>query len=132
MMNKAEKWRQVRSMMMKALGISVTAAVAFSYYFWALPGAAITLAAALCLALGLWVTEMLVAVLTGVRKANATAIMLLFTGKFLWWGGLIVGARALPPGNEKPIALGIIAFLLSILVTGIAQYGMPTISEVQE
>jgi hypothetical protein len=131
-MSKIEKWRSVRKTMLTALAICMLLSVIGSCLFWGAFAGIITLTSILCLALGLWVTELLIAVLTGVRKANPTAILLLFTGKFLWWGGLIMGAKYLAPGNEKPIALGIVAFLVSILVTGITHYGMPKISEVQE
>ncbi|MGE3261396.1 MAG: hypothetical protein AB7K68_06435 [Bacteriovoracia bacterium] len=131
-MSQIEKWRKVRKMLLLALAVSATAAGGLALWLWGVNGALLTVGSSLCLALGLWVTELLIAVLTGVRKANATAILLLLMGKFLWWGALIAGSRFLPSGNEGAIALGIGAFLFSVLITGIVHYGMPRISDVQD
>lgn len=130
-MTQAMKWKKVRKTLLISLGICLLGVAAFGFWQWGGNAAAIIALSGLCLALGLWVTELLVSVLTGVRKANATAVALLLAGKFLWWGALILGAKWVPAGNEVPIALGIGAFLLSVLVTGIVHYGMPQISEPQ-
>lgn len=131
-MSPAEKWRNVRRMVVRTLSITSLCVAGVSFWLDGPTGAAVTILSVLCLALGLWITELLIAVFTGMRKANPTAMALLMLGKVLWWGSLILGAKLLPAGFEKSVALGIGAFLLAVVITGIAHYGMPKISDVQE
>lgn len=126
----SEKWKKVRSDLLRWLTFWLALTGGLAFWQWGAREAMAVLLSALCLALGLWVTELLVSIFMGVRKANATAILLLFTGKILWWGSLFFASRYLPPGLEKPIALGIGAFLLAMVCTGFAHYGMPKISDI--
>ena len=127
-----QKWQQVRLTLLGLLALSAAAAAGFSYVNWGTMAAGSTVATALCLALGIWLTELLVSVFMGVRKANPTAIALLFLGKLVWWGSILVLSRNHAAGMEKPIALGIAAFLFAVTLTGIFHYGMPKISDPQE
>lgn len=124
-----EKWKSLR----KAIGLGLLgftfAGTAFSFWKFGPTGAIVTLISVLCLASGFWITEALVGVFTGVKKANATAIGLLFLGKLGWWALLFFLSRSYPPGSEFPIAIGMGAFLLSLLVGVISQYGWPKISD---
>jgi hypothetical protein len=124
-----DKWKKLR----KAIGLSLLGAtvLGMGLSFWAFGplGALVTAIAALCLALGFWITENLVGCLAGVKKANATAIALLFLGKLAWWVALFALARVYPRGMEFPIAIGIGAFLLALLIGGVSQYGWPKISD---
>ena len=86
-------------------------------------------ATSFCLALGFWLTESLIGVMTGVKVANSTAIGLLFLGKLGWWGLVFWLSRHYPPGHEGAIAAGIGAFLLSLLAGVISIYGMPKLSD---
>jgi hypothetical protein len=88
-----------------------------------------TLSAILCLALGFWITEMLIGVFTQTVRANPTALMLLLMSKFGWWAALIVAARHMPHGYEAPVGLGMSAFLLAVVIAMIQHYGMPRISD---
>jgi len=101
---------------------------AVAAFAWGAKAAAIAVAVILCLALGFWLTEMLIGVFTQTIKANPTAISLMLLGKFAWWAGLILAARHVPPGYEGAIGLGMGAFLLALSVAMIQHYGMPRIS----
>lgn len=128
-MTQAEKWRKVRQTLLGWLLATLVIAGFASAYFWGIKAAGMVCGTALFLAFGLWITELLMGVLSGVRKANPPAIVLLMAGKLLWWGALILAAKRMPAGNELPIATGIGAFLVAIVITGISHYGMPRISE---
>ena len=124
-----DKWKAVRKSFALMLLLSVLVAGGFSYGQWGAQRAVTTIGAILCLALGFWITEMLIGVFTRVKRANATAIGLLFLAKLAWWGGLFYGARHLPAGHDGAVALGLGAFLLALLFASIGHYGMPRISD---
>ncbi len=124
-----EKWRSVRKSLNLYLGFGTLLGGAFAQYCWNFPGTIAFEAVLLCLALGFWITEMLIGVFTQVKKANPTAIALLFFGKLAWWASIFVGARHLPRGLDAAVALGIGVFLLALLIASIRHYGMPRISD---
>ena len=124
-----DKWRSVRRSFALLLLLSTAITGGISYWQWGRERAITTIVAVLCLALGFWVTEMLIAVFTRVKQANATAIGLLLLAKLTWWGGLFYGARFLPQGHDGAVALGLGGFLLALLIASIGHYGMPRISD---
>ena len=121
----------MRQTLLWSLIATALAIGAFSYWQWGPEFAISTEFVFLCLALGFWVTEMLVGVFTGVKKANATAIALLFFVKLGWWTALFWGARRIPQGHDGAVALGIGGFLLALLFSTLRHYGVPTISDVE-
>lgn len=129
MSEETKKWAKVRKSVGITLGIFGVAATAFSYWYFQPLSGVVTFATICCLALGFWLTEMLVGVFTRVKQANPTAIVLLFTGKIVWWGGIFVLSKQIEPGHEGAIAIGMGTFLLALLVGGISHYGLPKISD---
>lgn len=127
-----QKLREVKRTLGWVLLVVVAIATSFMWLKEGWTAGLVTLLAALCLALGLWVTELLVGVFVGVKKANPTAIALLMAAKFGWWGAIFLGSRHVPAGHETAIALGIGAFLVALLVTGIFYFGMPKIADVDD
>ncbi len=113
------------------ISIVICAVLAFgaSFYLFGIIGGFISFGSALCLALGFWLTESLVGIMTGVKKANSSAIGLLFLGKLGWWLGIFFAARLIPAGSEKALAIGFGSFLLAILVAAISHFGLPKISD---
>jgi len=101
------------------------------FYLWGAEFVATTELALLCLALGFWVTEMLVSVFTKVKRANASAIALLFLAKMGWWAALFIGAKHIPRGHDGAMAIGIGTFLLALLFSTLKHYGVPRISEAE-
>lgn len=124
-----DRWKALRRSLVLALLLLTAIAAGASGWIYGAKGAAVTAISALCLALGFWLTEGLVGVMTGVKRANGTAIGLLFLGKLAWWGGLFWMARAYPKGFENSIALGLGAFLLALLIAAISHFGWPKISD---
>jgi len=124
-----DKWKQLRRSIRITLLVTALLAAGLSFWLWGSASGAVTFVSALCLALGFWVTEGLVGVMTGVKTANGTAIVLLFAAKLAWWGGLFWLAQVYPPGIESAIALGMGAFLVSLLVASIGHFGWPKISD---
>jgi hypothetical protein len=122
-------WKKVKATFAVALAVLVVADAVGAFVLWGSSGAMVSVAALLCLALGFWITERLIAVFTRTSTANPTAIVLLLFGKLLWWGALFYGARHLPAGMDKPVALGIGAFLIALLIAMLRHYGMPRISD---
>jgi hypothetical protein len=100
-----------------------------SFYLFGITSGIISAGSVLCLALGFWLTESLVGVMTGVKKANSTAIGLLFLGKLGWWVGIFFAARLIPTGSEKALAMGFGSFLLAILAGALYHFGLPKISD---
>jgi hypothetical protein len=124
-----DKWKQLRRNIRITLLVTTLLVAGLSFWLWGAESAGVTFVASLCLALGFWVTEGLVGVMAGVKTANGTAIALLFAAKLAWWGGLFWLARVYPPGTESAIALGMGAFLLSLLSASISHFGWPKISD---
>lgn len=122
-------WNRVKSTVGLALFFLAVISGSAAFYFWNFPSVLATEGVILCLALGFWITERLVAVFTQTRRANPTAIVLLLFGKLVWWGALFAGARMIPPGYDRPVGLGIGAFLLALLVGVVKHYGMPRITD---
>jgi hypothetical protein len=122
-------WKKLREAIAWCLLGYTLAGVAVSYGKFGPIESGITAITALCLALGFWITEMLVGVLTGVKKANTTAIALLFLGKLAWWAALFGLSRYYPAGTEVPIAIGMGAFILALVTGVLSQYGWPKISD---
>ena len=121
--------RKVKKTLLLCYVVSALVATALSFGIWGLIPALATLGSILCLALGFWITEMLIGVFTQTIRANPTAIALLFTGKLGWWAALIMAARHMPHGFEGPVGLGMSAFLLAVVIAMIQHYGMPRISD---
>jgi len=124
-----DKWKTLRRNIRLTLLVTTVLSAGLSAWAWGPTSGAVTFISALCLALGFWITEGLVGVMTGVKTANGTAIALLFMAKLAWWGGLFWLARVYPPGTESAIALGMGAFLISLLVASISHFGWPKISD---
>lgn len=122
------KWKRIEKSLLLGMSGLGTAAIVTSAYMWGLPSILPAFLGLLCLALGFKITELLVAILTGVRKANPTAVSLLFLLKFAWWGGLFWGSKHAPQEWQRPFALGLGAFLLSLVFAGVMHYGIPKIS----
>jgi hypothetical protein len=125
------KWNSAKRTLLILLGAFGSVATAFSWWRWSAPHALTSFFAILCLALGFWITEMLIGVFTRVKRANATAIGLLFIAKFAWWGMLFYGARHLPAGHDGAVAVGLGTFLLALLFGTLRHYGMPSISDAE-
>lgn len=122
-------WKKLRVAIARALLAFTLAGMAISYWKFGPMAAVVTGGASLCLALGFWITELIVGVLTGVKKANSTAIGLLFLGKLGWWAALFALSRYYPAGTEIPIAIGMGAFILAMVAGVLSQYGWPKISD---
>lgn len=124
-------WNSAKRTLLLLLIAFGLVATAFSWWRWGTPHAITSLAAILCLALGFWITEMLIGVFTRVKRANPTAIGLLFLAKLGWWGILFYGARHLPAGHDGAVAVGLGTFLLALLFATLRHYGMPRISDAE-
>jgi len=83
---------------------------------------------ALVLLIGFKITEYLVAILTGVRRANGTAIALLFLAKLTWWVGLFLLSKKIPQGMGIAISFGLASFLCAVLTFPALMIGLPKIS----
>ena len=128
-MNSKKTWEKAKTALFRATVVISVLSMGLSAYFWGKEAAGFTGGAILCLGLGFWLTELIVAVYTKTKKANITAMALLFLGKIGWWGGLFWASSAIPKGYERPIGLGIASFLGAVLVAMIQHYGMPSISD---
>lgn len=124
-----EKWRRVKRMHLISLVVGMILGGALSYYLWGATAALATEGAALCLALGFWLTEMLIGVFTQVKTANGTAIGLIFFGKLAWWGSIFYAAKHMPKGLEQPLGLGFGIFLFALVAAALNHFGMPRISD---
>jgi hypothetical protein len=122
-------WRLVKKSIALNLVVAGALAGVLSFLLWGPLPAIASVGVLLCLALGFWITEMLTGVFTQTRKANPTALLLLFFGKLGWWGALILAARHMPPGFDRPVGLGIGSFLLALLLAMLRHYGMHRISD---
>ncbi len=127
-----KKWPSLRRTLLMAFAGSALLGYVAGSLLWGWKHGLVALAAILCLALGFWITEMLIGLLTGVKKANPTAVALLFFGKLGWWAGIFLLSQQLQPDWAMAVALGIGTFLLCILGAGLAHYGLPRISDVKE
>jgi hypothetical protein len=127
----SDNWKKLRRNLQLALLVAAAIAAFLGGWVDGIPGAMVAVATLLCLALGFWLTEGLVGVMTGIKKANGTAIGLLFLGKLLWWGSIFWLSRQYPPGTESSIAVGLGAFLLALLIASIGHFGWPKISDAQ-
>lgn len=124
-----KKWKSIKkSLWLVALGLTVVSA-ALSAYLWSPKAAMMAILGSLCLASGFFITELLIGVMTGVKRANPAAIALLMLGKFGWWAGLFWLSRHLSPEVQLPLAMGMGAFLFSLVLVVLLQYGMPKISD---
>lgn len=126
------KWKTLRRTILLSLALTTLSLAALSLSLYGLGGGVITFLGSLCLASGFWLTEGLVGVMTGTKRANPTAIALLFLGKIAWWVALFVLSRKLPTGMEVPVALGVGAFLLALLAGAISLFGWPKMTEVSD
>jgi hypothetical protein len=77
--------------------------------------------------LGLKITQALVALMTGLAKANTLGVLIIFTAKLAWWFALFGLSQLVEARFALAIALGVGAFLLSILSTAIWLNGAPKI-----
>jgi hypothetical protein len=84
-----------------------------------------SLGAYILMAFGFKVTEMLVALFTGMVKANTSGVALVFSLKICWWGLIVIAAQYIAPSQTFYIATGIGGFLLAILSTVIFAQGLP-------
>ncbi len=123
------KWKNVRGTLLWCLVAGAFLNGGISFWLWGSESVFTAEAAFLCLALGFWLTEMLLGVFSGVKRANATAIALLFIAKVAWWVALFWAANRIPPGHNRAVALGVGTFLVALLVSTFKHFGMPTISD---
>lgn len=82
--------------------------------------------------LGLKISEALIALLTGVGKANALGAVVVFSLKLAWWGALFYLTRLVDARFALAVAIGIGAFLLSIVSAAIWLSGLPKFSFVEK
>jgi hypothetical protein len=127
-MSGLQTWREARRTLMLVFLPGLVGSSALSWYLWGPYGALVCGAAALCLALGFWITETLISAFTRMGSPSPTALSLLFCAKLLWWVTIFLVAKRLPPGFDKPVALGIGTFLLALLAATLPHYGKPGIS----
>lgn len=127
-----QKWKSAKKSLLLALLAMSVLGTGFSWWKWGADRAFTSAASILCLALGFWITEMLIGVFTRVKQANATAVGLLFLAKLGWWWALFVGAKHLPPGHDGAVAVGLGGFLLALLLASLRHYGMPSISDAED
>jgi hypothetical protein len=125
---KPEQKKLQRSIYLNFGVFSLISAIS-GYLMYGNSGAITAFASTLCLALGFWITESLIGIFTGVKKANFTAIALLFSGKLAWWVGIVWASSILPKGSEPVVAIGLGSFLLALLIAGFMHYGLPKISD---
>ncbi len=126
-----DKWKKAKQTFLGLVLFFGLLGSGLSFWQWGPERALASGAATLCLALGFWITEMLIGVFTRVKAANASAIGLLLVGKLGWWGLLFYVAKHLPVGHDGAIAVGMGAFLIALLLAAIVHYGMPSISDTE-
>ena len=118
-------WKKIFLGILAAWSLLALVGSAYAHGLSTLHGVALGV---ILLGLGFKITEVLISVLTGVRSANASAIGLIFLAKIGWWALLFAVSRFLPSSLEMPLAMGIGAFLLSVLSLVVYLFGMPKIS----
>jgi hypothetical protein len=124
-MEATKKDEQWNSTLLSSLGCGLLLAVLISYFFYELEGAIVTGIAFLCLALGLWITQLLTRAFTGVKKQSPAVLVLLFTGKLLWWASLFILSKKITPAQQWPVMIGFLFFLIAITLAGVLHYGFP-------
>ena len=110
------------------LGVWLLIALVAGGFLFPLAMLPFILLGALALLSGFKLTELLVSVLTGVRKANALAIIIIFLLKLLWWATLFVVSKKVTQPMIAPLGLGFAAFLLALLSAALFVFGVPKIS----
>ncbi|RZA04876.1 MAG: hypothetical protein EOP11_14100 [Proteobacteria bacterium] len=98
---------------------------ALSFWLWGSLGAILTLCAIVFLVVGFWITENLIGIFAKVKTVSPTMAIFLFTGKLLWWGALFVFSRRVPAGLELCVAIGMGAFLLSLVLAVLSHAYLP-------
>lgn len=122
-MQTAPNQAQWNSTLYSSLGSGLLLSGLVSYLLFLFEGVIPTLAAFLCLALGLWLTRGLASAFTGVTKANPASLIFLFTGKLLWWIGLFVMSKKVTAAQQWPVAIGFLFFMIAITLAGLVHYG---------
>lgn len=125
------KWKKLKKSLWLSVLLWSLAGAALSFYLWGSTASVFSLLGTACLLGGFYVTELLIGVLAGVKKANPTAIGLLFLAKLTWWGGIFWLSRHLTPSTQAPVAVGMGAFLFSLVSLVLLRYGMPKISDAE-
>ena len=110
------------------LGAWTLLALGIGAYFFPVNLLPFVILGAVALLSGFKLTELLVSVLTGVRKANPAAIALIFFLKLLWWLALFLISRKITQPMIAPLGLGFAAFLLALLSAALQVFGLPKIS----
>lgn len=108
----------------------IVTTLAFLFYGW--PHVLAAPFGMLLLLAGFKITELLVAVFTKVRSANATAIGLLFLAKIAWWASLFIASRYVPEAALPALAIGFSGFIGALFTLIISLYGLPKISPVKQ
>lgn len=81
---------------------------------------------AYCLA-GYYMLEIIALIFSNQRKANFTAVVLVFLGKLAWWALAILAIFYVQAAAKLPIALGCAAFFLAIIGNLFWSIGRPAI-----
>ncbi len=101
-------------------------------YLWEPKAAIYAVLSSAVLLTGFKITELLIAVLTGVRKANTTAIALLFMAKLAWWVSLFVLSKNIPAEMRGAVGIGFGSFLCAASSMALFSFGLPSISAEKE
>lgn len=124
-----KKWKSIKKSLWLVVFALTSGTAIISGFLWSPKAAFVTVLGSLCLASGFFITELLIGVMTGVKRANPAAIALLMLGKFGWWAGLFWLSRHLNSEVQLPLAMGMGSFLFSLVLVVLLQYGMPKISD---
>lgn len=109
-----------KKVFLAVLFLGLTVGTALLYWQTGPVGAAWGFGTALCMALGLLLTENLVAVFTGIKKANAVAMIFLLSFKLLWWGIIFWAGSRVPADQRVAVLVGAGVFLLSLVAMGLS------------
>ena len=124
-MGAANKESQWNATLYSALVCGLILSAITAYFFYELEGTITASVGFLCLALGLWLTRGLAGAFTGVVKASPARLIILLTGKLLWWVAIFVLSKKVAPGQQWPVMIGFLFFLIAITLAGVTHYGFP-------
>jgi len=120
-----EKMILAKRVFLATLCVGLSIGTGFLFWKSGPLAAAWGLGSALCLALGLVITENLVAVFTGVKKANTIAMVFLLSFKLMWWGIIFWAGSRVPPEQKLSLIVGAGVFLLALFAMGLSMAEWP-------